>query len=152
MRTNQSVLVLCLVAVVVAVGIGVVAFRTADSHRDVMLSALQRGMERAYDEALSGTPRPEPQKPFSLPTEALRRVLLNAPEQRAVLPSFVNAQDVFLPRESVPIPSDELVCVVRLDSDRFYGITGKRSWRAVGPGEFGRWPHASLSTSPSAPQ
>jgi hypothetical protein len=42
---------------------------------------------------------------------------------------------------------DELVCVVRVSDARFYGITGKRAWREVDLGKFGRWPHDSLATT-----
>lgn len=152
MRGNQSLLVLGLVAAVAAVGIGVVAFRSADSHRDIMLGALQRGMEHAYDQALAETPRPNPEQSCSLQTSALRTVLLGAKEQHAIFPTFVNLQDVFLPLESVLIPSDELVCVVRVGDARLYGITGKRAWREVNPGEFGKWPHESLATNAPATQ
>jgi len=54
MRFSQSVLVLGLVALLAALGIGFVALRSANSHRDVMLGALQRGLERAYDQAIAG--------------------------------------------------------------------------------------------------
>jgi len=73
-------------------------------------------------------------------------------EQRAILPSFVNSQDVFLPRESVSIPSDGLVCVVRVGDTRLYGITGKRAWREVSPPEFDGWPHESLAANAPATQ
>lgn len=152
MRGNQSLLVLGLVAVVAAIGIGVVAFRSADSHRDVMLGSLQRGLERAYDQAIEATPNPKPEQPSSLPPSALRTVLLDAKGQRAILPTFVSAQDVFLPRGSVSISSDELLCVVRVSDARLYGITGKRAWREVNPSEFGSWPHDSLATNAPAAQ
>ena len=152
MRFSQPLMVLGLVGVVAALGIGFVAFRSANSHRDIMLGALQRGMERAYDQAVAGTPRPSPEQPFSLPTSALRTVLLDAKEQRTILPSFVNSQDVFLSRESVAIPSDGLVCVVRIGDNRLYGITGKRAWREVSSGEFDSWSHESLATNAPATQ
>lgn len=152
MRFSQPALVLGLVALFAALGIGFVALRSANSHRDVMLGALQRGLERAYDQAIAGTPNPKPEQPFSLPASALRTVLLDAREQRAILPTFVNAQDVFLPRGSVSIPSDELVCVVRIGDERFYGITGKRAWREVSRSEFGSWSHDSLATNAPATQ
>ncbi len=147
MRFSQPFLVIGLVALLAALGIGFVALRSARSHQDAMLGALQRGLERAYDQAVAGTPNPEPEQPFSLPTPALRTVLLNAKELRPILPTFVNAQDIFLPRGSVSIPSDELVCVVRVDDERLYGITGKRAWREVSRSEFGNWPHDSLTTN-----
>jgi len=152
MRGNQSLLVLGLVAVVAVIGIGVVAFRSAQLHRDVMLGALQRGLERAYDQAIAATPKPKPEQPSSLPPSALRMVLLDAKGQLSILPTFVSVQDVFLPRESVSIPGDELVCVVRVNDARLYGITGKRAWREVNPSEFGSWPHESLATNAPATQ
>ena len=146
MRHNQSLLVLGLVAVVAAIGISVIAFRSADSHRDVMLGALQRGLERVYDQAIAAIPTPRPEQPFSLPASALSAVLLTETVQHPILPTFVNAQDVFLPRGSVSIPSDELFCVVRVGGDRLYGITGKRAWREVSRSEFESWPHDSLDS------
>lgn len=147
MRGNQSFLVLGFVAVVAAVGIGITAFRSANSHRNIMLGALQRGLERAYDQAIATTSNSKPEHPSSLPPSALRTVLLNAKGQHIILPTFVSTQDVFLSRRSVSIPSDELVCVVRVSDACLYGITGKRAWREVNPSEFGGWPHESLVTN-----
>jgi hypothetical protein len=127
MRFSQPLMVLGLAGAVAALGIGFVAFRSANSHQEIMLGALQRGMERAYDQAVAGVRHSETQEPLSLPSSALRNVFLDV-------------------REPVPITSNGLVCVVRLGDTRLYGITGRRSWRKVGLDEFSRWPHEPLTS------
>jgi len=147
MRFSQPLLVFGLVGVVAALGLCFVAFRSASSHRDVMLGALQSGMERVYDQAVAEASRSKLEEPILLSASVLRTVLLDTREQRPLLPSFVDSHDVFLPQESVPIPSGGLVCVVRVDGSGGFGITGQRAWREVSPAELAGWPHEPLSTN-----
>src|SRR5881392_2740644 len=120
MRFTQPLLVLGLTILIASLGIAFVAFRSGNSNRDAMLGALRHGLERAYDQAIAGTPRPNQASAALLPASALPKALLDEKEQRLVLPSFVNSQDVFLGRKSVPIPSDQLIYVVRFGDVRLY--------------------------------
>jgi hypothetical protein len=152
MRARQSVLVLGMAALAAALAAAFVAFRSAASHRDVMRVALQRGLERTFDEAVAGRSGLTPETPFSIPTSALRTLLLRATDQRPVLPTFINSRGVLLPRDPVLVPSDQWFCVVRLDETRFYGITAKRACREVSRFEIEGWPHELLATNPASGQ
>lgn len=144
MGLSQPRVVLGLLGLAAATGIWLVGLLSTDSHREVMLRALQRGLERVYDEAVKSAHAQKTEIPFPLSASALRIGLLGGKELRATLPTFVNAEDVFLPRGSVYVPSDELACVVRVLEGRLYGITGARAWREVSQGEFLAWSHEAL--------
>jgi len=147
MRLSQPILVICLVVGAAIAGIAFFAFRSAESHQDVMLDALQRGMERVYDSAITGESGSEPVQSPSVSSRAVRKILSKEPQ---LLPSFVSPENVFVARRTSAVPSDELVFLIKLESTRFYGITGNRLWRMVTPEELETWPHESLVTNAPA--
>lgn len=71
-KNDPPFIVIGRIGLVTALGIGFVAFRSANTHSEIMLGALQRGLEHVYDQSVGGTPLP-----VSLPTSTLRNLLLD---------------------------------------------------------------------------
>jgi hypothetical protein len=149
MRVKQGYLVL---AIVVGALLGLAVFaslKMGRSHYKAMVLALEHGLEKVYDRAVSRSPATGPQKSQWVSSEILRNSIIEADKQappRPIFPSFVNPSDVFLPVQGVTIPSAELVCVVQMDSGQLYGITGERACREISKNEFRGWPHQILSS------
>src|SRR5690348_13302178 len=113
-------------------------------HREIMLDAARGGLETVYDQSWAKTPRSGLEQPVVLSPQVLQETLARARE-RHILPSFLDSQDVFIASQSIPMPSDGLICVIRFGDSDFYGISGRRAWSKISFEEFTNWSHSSLS-------
>mgnify|MGYP000855563899 CR=1 FL=1 len=145
MRVRQDWLVLALVLGVLLNIASVVAIRMGDSQHRAMVAALRRGLESVYDQA--GELGNKGQN-GQVSSETLAEIILN-PDKKSqpIVPGMVSASSVFLPKETVLIPSSNLVCAVELTNGRIYAIDGRRAWRELTRSELSAWPHETLDAN-----
>lgn len=142
MRVRQNWLVLALVLGVLLGIASVVAIRMGDSQHRAMVVALRRGLESVYDRAGVASGRGHNGQ---LSRDALAEIILNPDKKfQPIVPGMVSASSVFLPKETVLIPSSNLVCAVELTNGRIYAIDGRRAWRELTRSELSAWPHETL--------
>lgn len=143
MRVRQDWLVVGIIAGVL-LGVAVtVSVRMGRSNQRAMVLALRDGFERAYDEAVSRLPTNDLERRVS--SELVRTVILDpARRSQPIVPGVVSPGNVFIPKEGATVPSQDLLCAVRLGSGQMYGIACDRTWRRVSNQEFARWPHQVL--------
>jgi hypothetical protein len=144
-NTKQGLIVIGLTFGVLACWLAVGTIRQSRLNEEMMVSSVQTGLEDLFDQCRSGLKDSNQHHKSLVEPSDIRRVLVGADgSPREPLPSFVSLSDVFIPYDTIPIPTNALFCVVRMPSGRLYGITGQRSWQFVTSETFATWHHQAL--------
>src|SRR5215204_1903661 len=101
MRMNQNKIVLGTILAAIAIAAIAISVRSGKSHRAVMRSSVNVGLEQVFD-TLAARKRHD-----SFHPDDIKSVI--ADESRALLPSFVNSKDVLITASPVNISSNELL-------------------------------------------
>jgi hypothetical protein len=105
-----------------------------------MVSSVQDGLEKVFDLCVGSKNGPT----IIESTNIVRELI--SPENAVTtnLPAFVRVTDVLVASEDVSIPSDELLCAVRMPTGKIYGITGKRVFSAIKKETVENWSYKEL--------
>jgi hypothetical protein len=144
-NTKQGLFVSVIaIAVLLCCAFGI-SIHSARVLHEVMVSSAQAGLESVFDQCVAAAAGSTQRDPAQVQPADIRKVLLKADGSLSDrLPSFLSVSDVFLPRETISIPTNQLFCVVRMPGARLFGITGRRTWRPVGERALKQWPHQRL--------
>jgi hypothetical protein len=148
MNTGKSKLLLIIAGIFVVSALLVVSFQRGRLARAMMVASVQRGVEYIFDQSLASEPTSNQTSLATLQLSEFRRFLFKPDGTITdVLPSFVTPPDVFITSQTLSLPTNALVCVVRMPDGHLFGITSRRVWQPVDDQTFEKWPHQSLSAN-----
>jgi hypothetical protein len=116
----------------------VIGFLVSQNQARVLTDAVSHGLLACYDAAT-------PAKEGVISSDRIREVIradLDAPAEKThLLPSFVNANDVYFANHAVAKGSDEIVCAVRVGKARYCAVKGNRASVVLDQSGMDAWAH-----------
>jgi len=111
-----------------------------------MMEALRVGLEQAYDKVMmnSSVDAANGAATNVITVDKFVHVLLDQQGRLVLLPSFVGRSNVFVLTGNSKLRQGELVCVVRVGSEKLFDITYERNFVTVTKEEFDSWAHQVL--------
>lgn len=111
-----------------------------------MIGSVEFGLKRTYAQSTTFINRTEHAGAFSLEPAQLRKLqFYRGDGDNMMFPSFVASSNVFLPLDTVRIPSIEILCVVQMPDGSLHGIDGNGHCLEVSAQQFSRWRHRVLA-------
>lgn len=135
----QALLIIVVAIMLVAIAF---SFYWAQSQQRALVNTLEFDLRGVYQRVLPE--KPQPQSAVMVRPQAIADALSQKAGRGEALPSFVTPEQVYLPLQPVPVPSDHLLCVVDIGGGHFFGISGRGKFRAVTAREMNSWAHELL--------
>lgn len=118
------------------------ALRAHHQKLSTMSNALCHGLERVY-ERLQQDQTKAGRSSGLISSHLIRAVLSKRLQPLELLPSFVSDSDIFIAEQDVPVPSNELICAVKL-GDVYYALDASGSCKKLQGQDFNNWPHVRM--------
>ena len=131
------------VAVILLVAFSYVSYRMESTQRRVHSVAMINALQQFYDVAVGTNQADSGDNTFD-PPSVRKRIIDRLGRSPQVLPSFVNADNIFVTHKAVPFQSTNLLLSIKAGDRLIYAITGDRQSRELSIDQFRSWQHEGL--------
>jgi hypothetical protein len=145
MPTKHQLQALAVTIGALLLGAAAFSLLQARADRQALVRTLEFDLRRALESLASGTNLHG--APLVVSPQEIAGALSLKAGRGETLPSFVTPQRVYLPLESVPVPSGRLLCAVDLGGGHVFGMSTSGKFRIVPVSEMESWPHQTLSSA-----